>query len=185
MGIVKRVAPLGVAAALIFAAQAAAAGVQEATCERGPVMAGSGSPDWRRTSLDAGPIGVLEHPLSQMSRTRNGQLVAKMPALVEGHAPVTLSVPQRLRRRVFIYYGFHEGPDGHRSTGLDGPGFSEVVFQPCADRPRTVWPGGIRVKGTKPVRLLVQTEGRPPVPLVLGKPHVRRGSPRRRGAGSR
>ena len=85
---------------------------------------------------------------------------------------VTLSVPQRLRRRVFIYYGFHEGPDGHRSTGLDGPGFSEVVFQPCADRPRTVWPGGIRVKGTKPVRLLVQTEGSPPVPLVLGKPHV-------------
>jgi hypothetical protein len=144
--------------------------VQEATCEKGPVMVGSGSPDWRRTSLDAGPIGVLEHPLSHMSRTANGQLVAKMPALVEGHAPVTLSVPRRLRNRVFIYYGFHEGPDGRRSTGLDGPGFSDVVFKPCTDRPRTVWPGGIRVKGSKPVRLLVQADGSPPVPLVLGKP---------------
>ena len=169
-----RLAPLGIIAALISAAPAPAAGVQEATCEKGPVMAGSGSPDWRRTSLDAGPIGVLEHPLSHMTRTRNGQLVAKMPALVEGHAPVTLSVPRRLRHRVFIYYGFHEGPDGRRSTGLDGPGFSEVVFQPCADKPRTVWPGGIRVKGTRPVRLLVQTEGNSPLPLVLGRPRVGR-----------
>jgi hypothetical protein len=174
MAIVKRLAPIGAAAALILPAPAAAAGVQEASCERGPVMAGSGSPDWRRTSLDAGPIGVLEHPLSHMTRTRNGQLVAKMPALVEGHAPVTLSVPQRLRRRVFIYYGFHEGPDGHRSTGLDGPGFSEVVFQPCSDRPRTVWPGGIRVRGTGPVRLLVEAGGSPPLPLALGKPRARR-----------
>ena len=56
----------------------------------------------------------------------------------------------------------------------DNLGFSEVVFQPCADRPRTVWPGGIRVEGTKPVRLLVQAEGSSPVPLVLGKPRVRR-----------
>jgi hypothetical protein len=175
MGLAKQVAPLGVLVALIFAAQAPAAGVQEATCERGPVMTGSGSPDWRRTSLDAGPVGVLEHPLGHMSRTRNGELVAKMPALVEGQAPVTLSVPQRLRHRVFIYYGFHEGPGGRRSTGLDGPGFSEVVFHPCTDRPRTIWPGGIRIKGTKPVRLLVQAEGSPaPVPLALGKPRVRR-----------
>jgi hypothetical protein len=136
-------------------------------------MIGSGSADWRRTSLDAGPVGVWEHPLSQMSRTHNGQLVTKMPALVEGHEPVTLSVPARLRHRVFIYYGFHEGADGHRSSGFDGPGFGEIVFQPCADKPRTIWPGGIRVRGTKPVRLLVQAEGAPePIPLVLGKPRV-------------
>jgi hypothetical protein len=96
-----------------------------------------------------------------------------MPALVEGHAPVTLSVPQRLRHRVSIYYGFHEGPSGRRSTAIDGPGFSEVVFHPCADKPRTIWPGGIRMTGMRAVRLLVQAEGAPqPVPLVLGKPRV-------------
>jgi hypothetical protein len=161
--------------ALALAANASGASVriQEATCEKGPVTAGSGSPDWRRTSLDAGPVGVLEHPLSHMSRTRNGQYVAKMPALVEGQEPVTLSVPPGLRHRVFIYYGFHEGRNGRRSTALDGPGFSEVVFHPCTDRPRTIWPGGIRVKGTQPVRLLVQPEaGQTPLPLVLGRPRA-------------
>jgi hypothetical protein len=148
---------------------------QEATCETGPVMIGSGSPDWRRTSLDAGPLGVAEHPLSQMSRTRNGQLLAKMPALVEGHAPVTLSVPPQLRHRAFIYYGFHEGPDGRRSTGFDSPGSSEVVFRPCADKPRTIWPGGIRIKGRRPVRLLVWVEGSSdPIPLALGRPKLHR-----------
>ena len=175
MGLAKRLAPLGVLAGLVLVAQAPAAEIQVATCEPGPVIAGSGSADWRRTSLDAGPIGVLEHPLSHMSRTRNGQYVAKMPALVEGQAPVTLSVPQRLRHRVFIYYGFHKGRDGRRSTALDGPGSSEVIFHPCPDRPRTIWPGGIRLKGTKPVRLLVQAEGSPTaVPLVLGRPKVLR-----------
>jgi hypothetical protein len=175
MGLAKRLAPLGVLAGLVLVAQAPAAGVQEATCENGPVIDGSGSPNWRRTSLDAGPIGVLEHPLSHMSRTRNGQYVAKMPALVEGQEQVTLSVPQRLRHRVFIYYGFHEGRDGRRSTALDGPGFSEVVFHPCTDKPRTIWPGGIRVRGTRPVRLIVQAEGSPtPLPLKLGKPRALR-----------
>ncbi len=173
MGIARGVPPLVVIVGLLAVPQALAAGTQEATCETGPVIAGSGSADWRRTSLDAGPLGVLEHPLSHMSRTRSGQLVAKMPALVEGHLPVTLSVPQRLRHRVSIYYGFHEGPDGGRSTAIDGPGFSEVVFHPCADRPRTIWPGGIRLTGTRPVRLLVEADGAPkPLPLVLGKPRV-------------
>jgi hypothetical protein len=105
-----------------------------------------------------------------MSRTGNGQLVAKMPALVEGHSSVTLTVPARLRHRVFIYYGFHPGPDGRRSTGLDGPGFSEIVFEPCADRPRTIWPGGIRVKGRAPVRLIVESGSGEEFALQLGKP---------------
>jgi hypothetical protein len=175
MGLAGRLVALGVLATLAFAAHAPAAGTQEATCETGPVIAGSGSADWRRASLDAGPVGVLEHPLSHMSRTRSGELVTKMPALVEGHAPVTLSVPPRLRQRVFIYYGFHEGPGGRRSTGLDGPGFSEVVFQPCADRPRTIWPGGIRIRGTKTVRLLVLPEGGSrQLPLPLGRPKLGR-----------
>jgi hypothetical protein len=172
MRFAKGVAPLAIVVLLVATPQAPAAGAQEATCEIGPVMIGSGSADWRRTSLDAGPLGVVEHPLSRMSRTRNGQFVAKMPALIEGHSPVTLSVPQRLRHRVFIYYGFHQGPDGHRSTGLNAPGFSEVVFQPCTDKPRTIWPGGIRVKGRKPVRLLVQPEGGEPIPLNLGRPKL-------------
>jgi hypothetical protein len=166
-------------AALVLALAGSADGAsvrsQVAGCDPGPVIAGSGSADWRRTSLDAGPLGVRDHPLSQMSMTQNGQYVAKMPALVEGQERVTLSVPPSLRHRVFIYYGFHPGPDGRRSTALDGPGFSEIVFEPCADKPRTIWPGGIRLRGKGAVRLLVQAEGSSErIPLPLGKPRLLR-----------
>jgi hypothetical protein len=163
-------------AATIFASVALAApeDTHVASCDPGPVMIGSGSPDWRRESLDAGPIGVRHRPLREMSPYGRDerQLVTKMPILIEGHEPITVSVPPKLRHRVFLYYGFHKGGDGGRSTSFfDYPGASTVEFQPCADKPRTVWPGGIRVKGRKSVHLLVTVEGQPgPVPLRLGKP---------------
>jgi hypothetical protein len=53
-----------------------------------------------------------------MGEIGSGQLVAKMPVLTIGHDPVTLSVPPRLRHRVFLYYGFHQGPDGTRTTSM-------------------------------------------------------------------
>jgi hypothetical protein len=100
-----------------------------------------------------------------MSRTKNG-LVTKMPLLVEGREPavVTVSVPPALRGRVFLYYG---AP----STFTQDRGFAAIEFQLCGDKPRTVWPGGIRVKGTAPVRLDVLTEDREqPYALRLGQP---------------
>ncbi len=146
-----------------------------ASCDPGPVIVGSGSPDWRSESLDAGPVGVRQRPLRDMGRmgTRKPpRLVTKMPMLVEGHEPVTVSVPPRLQHRVFLYYGFHQGQNGGRSTSFAGyPGDSSIEFQPCADRPRTIWPGGIRVKGLKPVRLWVDVEGGPAREVLrLGRP---------------
>lgn len=157
-------AALGVAAP-------AAERVQVATCETGPVMNGPGPPDWRQISRVAGPVAVFRRPLSQMSETPNGQLMAKMPALTIGHEPVTLSVPPRLRHRVFLYYGFRRGPDGTRTTMMQGfPGYQEVEFHPCTDRPRTPWPGGIRVKGRAPVHLdVIAADGETDV-LALGRP---------------
>lgn len=138
-------------------------------------MIGSGSPNWRRESLDAGPVGVRQRPLREMShhgRQGSGQLATKMPLLLEGHERVTVSVPPRLQHRVFLYYGFHEGRNGGRSTSFaDYPGDSAIEFVPCTDKPRTIWPGGIRVKGRKPVQLLVEVEGGPArVVLPLGRP---------------
>jgi hypothetical protein len=167
---------------MIFAAATAFAAPAEphiADCERGPVMIGSSSPDWRRELLDAGPLGVRKQPLSEMSRyspRRPGELLTKMPALVEGHDVVTLSVPPRLRHRVFLYYGYYEGPGGKPSTSFyDSPGSAAIEFRPCADKPRTIWPGGIRVKGRQPVTLTVTVEGRSdPVPLRLGRPQLYR-----------
>lgn len=136
------------------------------------MTAGSGTPDWRRKSLVAGPLGVFRHPLAKMSETDNGQLIAKMPLLVEGQTPVTLSVPPGQRHRVFLYYGRLRDRSGNPTTQIGrARGFSEVLFEPCADRPRTVWPGGIRVKGRRSVRLVVGVEGRPDaIPLRLGRP---------------
>lgn len=113
----------------------------------------------------AGPVGVRRHPLSQMSRTRKG-LVAKMPLLVEGREPdtVTVSVPPALRKRVFLYYG-------DALSFAEDRGFAEVEFELCGNKPRTIWPGGIRVKGTAPVRLTVKADGES-FPLRLGRPRI-------------
>jgi hypothetical protein len=109
-----------------------------------------------------------------MSPTRNG-FVTKMPLLVAGRAPetVTVSVPPILRSRVFLYYGRILGRDGQPTTLFsEARGYGETEFQLCGDKPRTIWPGGIRVKGDGPVRLLVRVDGEAPVSLHLGRPQA-------------
>lgn len=137
-------------------------------------VSGSGSPDWREKSEVAGPVGVFRNPLRMMFRTGNGQLVTKMPILVESHKTVTVSVPSRLRHRVFLYYGRVLDRNGNPTTGFSrANGYSATKFYPCASKPRTAWPGGIRVKGGKPVHLTVTIEGRPDsIPLPLGRPKL-------------
>jgi hypothetical protein len=150
----------------------APAGSNVAPCEK--AMIGHGPADWRSESVVAGPVGVRRHPLDAMSPTGNG-FVAKMPLLVEGRAPatVTVSVPPALRSRVFLYYGRILGRDGQPTTLFtEARGYGETEFQLCDGKPRTIWPGGIRVKGGGPVRLLVRVEGEAPVPLRLGRPQV-------------
>jgi hypothetical protein len=156
------------AALTVGAAPAAESNV--APCDK--AIIGHGSAGWRSESVVAGPVGVRRHPLSAMSQTRNG-FVTKMPLLAEGRAPetVAVSVPPGLRSRVFLYYGRILDRDGNPTTSFgNARGYSETEFQLCGDKPRTIWPGGIRVKGEKPVHLLVTTAGQPPVPLPLGRP---------------
>jgi hypothetical protein len=158
----------GLAAAALCAPLAvagAAGGGSVATCQQ--AIIGHGSADWRSESVAAGPAGVRRNPLKQMSQSPKG-LTTKMPILVEGREPerVTVSVPQGLRGRVFLYYG-------KPTTFAHDPGFAEVEFQLCGNKPRTVWPGGIRVKGEAPVRLNVFTEERSaPFVLRLGRPQI-------------
>jgi hypothetical protein len=174
-----RLIPLGAAIAAIAVSPALAGPgeTQIASCDPGPVIIGSGQPTWRQESLSAGPLGVRRRPLRDMSPyspRRPNELVTKAPILVEGADTVILSVPPRLTHRVFLYYGFHKGPDGKRSGSFyDFPGSSSIEFRPCTDKPRTVWPGGLRIKGRKPVHLLVTIDGQPePIPLRLGRPTV-------------
>ena len=133
------------------------------------VLIGHGKDGWRSESTFAGPVGVRKWPLRQMSAMKNGDLVAKAGVLVEGSASVLVKVPESLRERVFLYYG--RGPN-HRSVSFaESNGFSEVEFKPCEDRPRTIWLGGLRVKGKGSVHLVVETEGKMSV-LKLGQPRL-------------
>ena len=133
------------------------------------VLVGHGKAGWRSESSFARPVGVRKWPLRQMSAMKNGDLVTKAGVLVEGTAPVLVKVPESLRERVFLYYG--RGPSNRSISFAESNGFSEVEFRPCEDRPRTIWPGGLRVKGKGSVHLAVEAEGKLAV-LKLGRPKV-------------
>jgi hypothetical protein len=143
-----------------------------APCEKAVI--GHGTAGWRGESVVAGPVGMRRHPLSQMSRLGGGDLVTKAPILVEGREPetVTVAVPPDLRGRVFLYYGSMRDRDGQPTTSfVNTRGYDETEFQLCGDRPRTIWPGGLRVRGEGPVRLNVLAAGRTYV-LHLGRPRI-------------
>ncbi|HYJ22882.1 MAG TPA: hypothetical protein VEW07_12780 [Solirubrobacterales bacterium] len=142
-----------------------------APCDK--AIIGHGSADWRGESVVAGPVGVRRNPLRDMSLAR-GWYTTKMPILVEGREPetVTVSVPPRLRDRVFLIYGEVRDRDGNPSFSFRNTrGYGETEFQLCGNKPRTIWPGGVRVKGTAPVRLTVQVKGETNTfVLRLGRP---------------
>jgi hypothetical protein len=164
-----------VAALSFFSIPPAGAGGREVATSDDTVL-GSGPPDWRRQSTVAGPVGVPKGVLQRMSETGNGQRTAKMPLLLAGSASVVVTVPPRQRSRVFLYYGRYTDRDGNPTKRTDAPGFSEVEFQPCANRPRSPFAGAIRIaRGAAPVRLTVRVEGRSKVHVLrLGRPALLR-----------
>ena len=122
-------------------------------------MVGSSTKYWRRTSLSAGPLGVRRHALqTSVMENRPGHFTTKMPVLIEGHDEVTLSPFPRVRERVLLGYG--------RSNKYA----PSMTFRPCRDQPRTIWPGGIRVKGRVAVKFYVTVAGRGTRVLNLGRP---------------
>ncbi|MGA7436294.1 MAG: hypothetical protein WBW44_11870 [Solirubrobacterales bacterium] len=135
-----------------------------AGCQPGVIMAGDGPADWRETSIDAGPVGIRNRPLRAMSRQPDGTLATKMGVLVEGHDNVTLAATSGMRGRVKLFYG-----NEARSFEEDS-GFQRVRFRPCKDKERTVWPGGIAVKGNQRVRLKVTVADGEPFVIGLGMP---------------
>jgi hypothetical protein len=171
---VRKALALAAALAAIWTTSSTAATPSEnvAGCDRQVTTIGSGPDNWRKVSELAGPLAVFRDPLRQMSEAGNGQLMTKMPVLVARGVPVTLSVPDRLQSRVFLYYGLYFRRDGTRSTTfLDSPGFASIEFQPCDAKPRTAWPGGVRIKGRAPVHLNVTVAGSSsPTRLRLGRP---------------
>jgi hypothetical protein len=164
-----------IAAVVVLALEPASGASTEwnlADCSK--AIIGSGKANWRTESRSAGPVGVSAAAWRQMSRTKSGEYEVKLPLLVEGQAAVTVSVPPDLRGRVFLYYGHIVGRDGKPTDSFAAArGYGETEFRPCLDKPRTVWGGGLRIRGSAPVHLLVHTGGgAAPMPLRLGRPRV-------------
>ncbi|HEY2479226.1 MAG TPA: hypothetical protein VGI17_10905 [Solirubrobacterales bacterium] len=172
MKLLRTAAPAGIviAAVVVLALEpASGASVDKNVAGCGDnVLIGHGKPDWRTQSSVAGPVGMPKRPLRQMSTMANGDLVTKAGILVEGPEPATVKVPAALRDRVFLYYG----RAGRQSISFaNSNGFASVEFRPCEDRPRTIWPGGLRVRGRGSVHLVVEAGARQ-IPLKLGRPRV-------------
>ena len=177
MKVLKTAALTGIviAAVVVLALEPASGASTEwnlADCSK--AIIGSGKASWRAESRSAGPVGVSAAAWAQMWRSPAGEYEVKLPLLVEGQKPVTVSVPPDLRRRVFLYYGDIVGRDGKPTDSFaEARGYGETEFQPCPDKPRTVWGGGLRIKGSAPIHLLVHTGGgAAPLPLPLGRPKI-------------
>jgi hypothetical protein len=112
--------------------------------------------DWPQLGAHVDDFGLLARDLRDAHRTRSGTYVAKMGAVVEGHEPITLRVPKAARGRVGLIYG--NATRGTREDLSRAP--VEVRFEPCPDRARSGYVGGLLLDGvSRPVTLQVQKRG--------------------------
>ena len=130
-----------------------------ARCRGAGAFIGSGRPDWRRHSAVAGPLGLGGNgrDFTHADEISPGTLETKIPLLVAGHQKAVLLVPRRERRRVALLYGREAIAGNIRRIES---GFDRVVFIPCQDKPRTVWPGGLLLASRKRITLRVEAGGR-------------------------
>ena len=83
----------------------------------------------------------------------------KIPIVIEGHAPVTLSIATRDRRHAALLVGIR---------GSWAPRFA-ARFVPCPDQPRTWWPAGLQLRNQERVHVAVQEMGAPQRELTVGR----------------
>lgn len=107
-------------------------------------------PGWRHQAVDVGRFGLFV-PNGHLWRS-HGHHIFKMGAVVGGHAPVTLRVPNEARGSVGLIYGDASRGWRHRPSGPP----VEVTFEPCPDRPRSGYVGGLLLETARePVTLEV------------------------------
>ena len=133
-------------------------GVRSTTARCQSAIIGSGAPDWRKKSAVAGPLGLFGsgRDFSKASTVGPGTLGTKIPAIVAGKRRVVLVVPAAERKRVGLVWGHGAvAKNPHRIAAA----FGRVVFSPCSDKPRTVWPGGLLLGDRNPITLQVISGG--------------------------
>jgi hypothetical protein len=113
------------------------------------------SSDWRRGATALGRIGFYGSGRNFL----RGPKRTKVPVVVEGNEPVTVTIAARDRGHARLVVG---------SNG----GWPEVVqarFVPCRDRPETWWPAGFVLRNREPVALQVRQGDEGPQLLQIGR----------------
>jgi hypothetical protein len=126
----------------------------------------SGTATWRQGVTTVGSFGLIgpasDFHWSGVRQLKNGQYLAKLPAIVHGTAPVVVWVPRSERDRVALDYGdfwtAHSIRDGDPA----------ITFKPCRSQPNTTWPGGLVMKSRHPITLQVAIGGELPRSLEVG-----------------
>jgi hypothetical protein len=124
-------------------------------CETFPFI-GSGKADWRESSANFGPLGMLVTDYAAGGRYGDRLLHTKIPVLVEGHHGVVLTVPDDESDRVGIEVLKPRHP------------LSKLSLNPCGNRRRTIWAAGVVTRDDAPVKLGVAVDGRRQGMITVG-----------------
>jgi hypothetical protein len=113
------------------------------------------STNWRRESTALGRIGFFGPGRNFVEAPKR----TKVPIVIEGHEPVTVSIAPADRAHTRLVVG-----RAGRFVEV-----VEVTFIPCRDRPETWWPAGFVLRNRQPVELFVRQGGEAPQPLQVGR----------------
>lgn len=130
--------------------RAQAADAVTATCNH--AASNDTDPNWRRRATTAWQFGLYGpgRNFERAQRTRHGELVTKVPIIVEGTETFVLQVPRAKLGKVGLLYG----PAGWRNRLSRAA--TQITFEPCLHRARTGWPGGLLIKSRKATTLRVE-----------------------------
>jgi hypothetical protein len=139
----------------------------------GLAIVGNADPRWRENSTVVGNLGFYgpgrDFRDSAQRSGKEGDLVTKLPVIIEGLSGATVWVPRTERNRVALLFG-HTPTQGEGDGYLIEDGYAKVRFEPCADKRRTGWPGGFVLKDQEEIVVKVRLDGANRVTIVtLGR----------------
>jgi hypothetical protein len=130
--------------------------VNVARCDS--AIPGNADGRWRERSTAVGNAGFYGPGRDFRSAQRSGDggdLITKMPVIIEGGSGMTLWIPRQERDRVALLFGKIPATEPYEI----GDGYTQVRFVPCTDRERTGFVGGLALRDRRPVALKVRLEG--------------------------
>jgi len=113
---------------------------------------------WRARSTAVGNVGFYGPGRDFSTAQRSvdgGDLITKMPVIIEGGSGATVRVPRQEWDRVALLFGKVPADEPYEIRD----GYTQVRFEPCGDRERTGFVGGLALRDRQPVALTMRLEG--------------------------